>query len=509
LSRIQVIAYLDQDYSQTIDLPEGCEWTYEPTLEDLENFKEEYDVGLIGHGLTDLECALLSDRVRAHCLFFLSGISMTPAMNNLMKCRDGSFLDPDNLAGFLTRDLKDYFNKPYGQKVYLSSVEIAPSFQGRIHWEGMNFCQLEGDFGLNFQQLAYWRMIMPLEPDQPLEIWLEYSHSNEAEITLRAELFALNGEGSLLQQWIFSEEDLEKPCILESSDKGFLFFSLMARGKGQISVVSLHSRFSRHGKGLFLPGGKRFVTKKGEEFFHYFDPGDCKPPLAVYFSGYRMQEGFEGYYIMRRMHCPFLLISDPRLEGGAFYLGDREYEDGIRSVINHYLKLLGFGRSSLILSGMSMGTFGALYYGARLQPAYIILAKPLTSLGNIARAERLDRPGGFPTSLDVQWKQMRSLTNEASDQLNRKFWKRFSEANWSHTTFAIAYKIEDDYDRTAYRDILLHLKGNGTRVIGQGRHGRHNDNTGEMVSFFLRQYQNILRKAYGRQPDKEEKNGTG
>lgn len=43
-----------------------------------------------------------------------------------------------------------------------------------------------------------------------------------------------------------------------------------------------------------------------------------KPPLNVYFSGYRTAEGFEGYYMMKRMNAPFLLIGDPRVEGGSF-----------------------------------------------------------------------------------------------------------------------------------------------------------------------------------------------
>lgn len=43
-----------------------------------------------------------------------------------------------------------------------------------------------------------------------------------------------------------------------------------------------------------------------------------KPPLAVYFSGYRTQEGFEGYYMMRGFGCPFILVTDPRSEGEPF-----------------------------------------------------------------------------------------------------------------------------------------------------------------------------------------------
>ena len=43
-------------------------------------------------------------------------------------------------------------------------------------------------------------------------------------------------------------------------------------------------------------GGQRFTDEKRDEFIHYFNPGDMKPPLNVYFSGYRPAEGFEGYF---------------------------------------------------------------------------------------------------------------------------------------------------------------------------------------------------------------------
>ena len=60
------------------------------------------------------------------------------------------------------------------------------------------------------------------------------------------------------------------------------------------------------------------------------------------FSGYRTAEGFEGYFMMKRMNAPFILIADPRIEGGAFYLGSENYEQAIRKVIQNALDYLGF-----------------------------------------------------------------------------------------------------------------------------------------------------------------------
>ena len=73
-------------------------------------------------------------------------------------------------------------------------------------------------------------------------------------------------------------------------------------------------------------------------------------------------EGFEGYFMMNKMNAPFILIGDPRLEGGSFYLGSETFEQGIINVIQNALDFLGFKHDELILSGLSMGSFGALYY---------------------------------------------------------------------------------------------------------------------------------------------------
>lgn len=48
--------------------------------------------------------------------------------------------------------------------------------------------------------------------------------------------------------------------------------------------------------------------------------------LNVYFSGYWIVEGFEGYYMMKCMNVLFLFIGDFCVEGGSFYIGLFEYE---------------------------------------------------------------------------------------------------------------------------------------------------------------------------------------
>ena len=295
------------------------------------------------------------------------------------------------------------------------------------------------------------------------------------------------------------EEQLQDVFRIDNeSDQGPVFVSILARGTGSLNIISLHDRHSRRGHGFFLPGGERLVSSKGEEVFVYFEKGDMKPPLAVYFSGYRTQEGFEGYYMMRGFGCPFILVTDPRSEGGAFYLGDSEFEQMITDYVTDKLDELGLTKDELVLSGASMGTFGSLYYGSKLSPHALLLAKPLANMGNVARNERILRAGGFATSLDILMKNYDNLSDEAIEQLNNRMWDRFDSADWSHTKFIISYLYEDDYDPDGYPSILSHLKSSGVEVYGKGSHGRHTDNSSNVMAWFKSQYNNLLHDDFSR-----------
>lgn len=301
------------------------------------------------------------------------------------------------------------------------------------------------------------------------------------------------------QVWEFDEEQLQDVFRIDNeSDQGPVFVSILARGTGSLNIISLHDRHSRRGHGFFLPGGERLVSSKGEEVFVYFEKGDMKPPLAVYFSGYRTQEGFEGYYMMRGFGCPFILVTDPRSEGGAFYLGDSEFEQMITDYVTDKLDELGLTKDELVLSGASMGTFGSLYYGSKLSPHALLLAKPLANMGNVARNERILRAGGFATSLDILMKNYDNLSDEAIEQLNNRMWDRFDSADWSQTKFIISYLYEDDYDPDGYPSILSHLKSSGVEVYGKGSHGRHTDNSANVMAWFKSQYNNLLHDDFSR-----------
>lgn len=494
--KIRVLQLGRTDLSKETDLCPGTEWNYEPQMDPED---PEYDAAIIDRMLTDQEAGILARIVRAHCLFLLDDIPLSAEMDAMMKSRCGVRIARRDLKHFLEHELRNYYGRPYGEKFDPHSLAVSPGFRGSVSWHGFTEAVLDGDFGEVMKQAAYWRGNIPVEEGQAIDFWLEYEKNGSVEIELQIVQFLSGSVSSVQNVWTFTEEELKNPVTVDNQKKaGPLFVSLRAKGSGMLRITALHDRYSRRGIGAFLPGAQRLTTDSREEIFTYFDPGDRKPPLCVYFSGYKTMEGFEGYRMMRRMGRPFVLVSEPRLEGGAFYLGSPEYEDMLKNALQGYLDELGFTREQAVFSGLSMGTFGALYYGTMIRPAWMIVGKPLASLGNMAEAERLERPGGFPTSLDVLWKQYRSLEHSAAEKLNHRFWDRFDRTDWSGSTFIAAYMIEDDYDADAYQRLISHIGSSGARVFGKGLHGRHNDDTSGIVGWFLRQYSRVLREEYDR-----------
>lgn len=494
---IQILQLGTEDWSKCYQLPDYLKIDF--SEEFLKAPKFAYDLVFIDRPIRKNELLPLCTATKAHTLYVTERATSDEVLQELFFRKAAKCIAIENVQDFLTNEARNYFPKPYGEKSSLTRIAIAQGFSGKVMWNG-NYCvSLDGEYGEEFHQIAYWRYNLPLEKNQAVEIWLEYSKDPEVEIALSATQFYPGSISAVQKTWYFTEKDLENMVLLDNEkERGSIFLSLLARGKGKLNIIAMNDRISRRGHGVFLPGGQRYVASNREEIFHYFDPGDLKPPLAVYFSGYKTLQGFEGYYMMRNMGCPFLLIAEPRLEGGSFYMGSQEYEEALADIIRKYTKELGFTGNQVVLSGLSMGTFGALYYGCDILPHAIILGKPLASIGDVAANERLYRPGGFPTSLDVLQKVSGGTDKEAVCRLNERFWNKLDGTAWINTKFVISYMIEDDYDATAYQTLLSHVKGSGMKIYGKGIHGRHNDDTGSIVAWFKNQYDKILQEDFSR-----------
>lgn len=506
MKTVQVLQLGAEDFKQLMPVSECAKWCYEPDFSQLP--EKDFDVVILDREITGDEFEFLVRFTKAYTLFITETLfsQKNDAVQKLLVRRKGRVLSREELETLLKVELPDYFPKHYGEKLSPDQLSVAQGFRGSIYWRGFEGVSLTGDFGEELTQAVFWRLNLPVESGQAIEFWLEYAKDASIEIALEITMFYLQYGMPVSERiWTFSERELEDVVYIENKENrlGYIFIALKAKGSGKLTVTALHDRHSRRGKGLFLPGGGRRVTSNREEVFYYFDPGNLTPPMNVYFSGYKTAEGFEGYHLMRSLGHPFLLIAEARLQGGGAYMGSEEYENMLEQVIRDCMEELGFQNTEVILSGISLGSFGSLYYGCKIRPHTILIGKALASFGDIANNERINRPGGFPTSLDMLHWFCGSLNQRAVRRLNDRFWNAFDQVDWSGTQFAVAYMIEDDYDNKAYGMLQSHLRGAGAKIYGKGLHGRHNDDSQGIVSWFVNQYHRILREDFG-----DESGGT-
>ncbi|MBR5578877.1 MAG: accessory Sec system protein Asp2 [Lachnospiraceae bacterium] len=463
--------------------------------------KKPYDLVIIDKIPEKEELAFLYEATKEYCLYITADIQLQEEALQFFNRKMGKRIEKQEIPVFLQTEAKNYFPSSYGEKFGFNNFSISQKFKGKIRWTGNYSVHLEGDFGEELKQIGFWRNNIPIDKGQALELWLEYKKDANVELALTVVHFASGTISTVEQQWFFTQEDMKQPVIIDNRKSyGPIFVYLSARGKGTLDIIALHDRYSRRGHGYFIPGGERYVTSEREEVFAYFNPGDLKPPLHIYFSGYKTKQGFEGYHLMKSMKSPFLLIAEARLEGGSFYLGSKEYEELLIGIMKKYRDQLGFTGSDVIMSGLSMGTFGALYYSPDLLPHSVVLGKPLASIGYIAENERIKRPSGFPTSLDVLKYVKNHYKKEDREEVNEIFWEKLEKVHWGDTKFVISYMIEDDYDSNAYQNLITRLDPKGIQIYGKGIHGRHNDNTYEIVRWYRSQLKKILREDYNRRP---------
>ena len=495
--KIRILQLGAQNWKDIYQFPQNVVLTFAECFEDVP--KKPYDMCFLDRDLLPEEIEPLGKAIKAYTLFVTDKVSLQGMQKEFCEQKKYKCLAEQEIQTFLLEVVSNYFPGSYGEKFNMRELAIAQGFKGKVKWNGNYSVSIQGDYGKELKQIAFWCNNVPIEKGQAIELWLEYKKDPSVQIALSVTQFVQGTLSDVQQRWFFSEEELNDLVVLDNQmDYGVIFVSLLACGEGNLDIIALNDRYSRRGHGCFIPGGERYVAPNREEVFCYFDPGDRKPPLNVYFSGYKTKQGFEGYNLMRSMGSPFLLIAEPRMEGGCFYAGAEEYENIIKNVIHKHMDELGFSNDEVILAGISMGAFGALYYGCDIRPHAMILGKPLASIGSIAGNETLHRPGGFATSLDVLKYLSKGADKTAIQNLNARFWDKFDATNWSQSKFIVAYMIEDDYDKTAYTDLISHLQSEGVQLYGKGLHGRHNDATGGIVNWFVSQFKNVLREDFKR-----------
>ena len=397
---------------------------------------------------------------------------------------------------------RQYFARPFGQKLEMRTALVSPFHAPEWSFEGNSYITTRLDDGSgDFRQLVMWRENISYESDHPLELWPEFVIDPGCEIEFGVQLIQTGTPDVIAYQRRYSSVELSEPILFSEPTSGYLSCSIFARGRGEVKVGPVHYRHSRLGAGQFLPGGRRIVDSRREELFFYFHPGNLRPPLNIYFAGYRPAEGFEGYYMMEGLGHPFLLVTDPRLEGGRFYLGSQELESALLQVIRDHIHGLGFSEQDVIFSGLSMGSFGALYYGSQFSALAIIAGKPIIDLGHVAARGRLVRPRDFLTIFDIV-----NFWDRADDRGTPTTVSSFTQAltqRWNgdpgfgDTKILMSYMEQDDYDNEAYYTLLNSQTDKPTTVIARGYQGRHNDDSASIVTWFVNQYRRVINEYTG------------
>ena len=390
MEQIHILQLGKEDWNNIYTLPPNVSLKFMEKFEKVPD--KQYDLFFLDRTPLEDEVPLLYQAVKAYTLFITKYVDISGKVAWLCCSKRAQHIAVKNIQTFLLQEAKYYYPKPQGEKLDLKYWTIAQGFSGKVMWDE-NSVTLEGDYGEELGQVAFWRYNVYLPQGQMLDFWLEYSKDPSVSVSLEITQFVEGSLAEIAEHWKFDETESAQVIQVESKQGGQAFVSICARGSGTLRIIALHKRNSRGSHGYFLPGGDRYVTSDREELFCYFDPRDMKPPLNVFFSGWEIPERFQGYNLNRKLGCPFLLLKEHRLRGGSFYVGSKEYEAMVLSVIRNYMRELGFSSNQVILSGLSMGAYASMYYGCDIRPHALVLMKPLAGIGNVAANEKYSRPG--------------------------------------------------------------------------------------------------------------------
>jgi accessory secretory protein Asp2 len=491
-----------EDWSASFDRPAGVDWSFVAADDEV-----GFDAALIGRvdvTVMDAPCPLprleaIGALIRPYTLLVARELEaeLDDAYRELLARKGAAYTDLSERQRLVEELPRRFFSRPFGQKLEIRKALVSPFHRSEAWFEGNAYLATRVDDDReDFRQLVMWKENIAYDSERAVELWPEFLLDPGCEIEFAVQLIKTGTHDVIAFQKRYSQAELAEPIVFAEPTSGYLSCSVFARGHGVVKLGPIHYRHSRLGAGQFLPGGRRIVDRRREELFYYFHPGNLEPPLNIYFAGYRPAEGFEGYFMMEGLGHPFLLVTDPRLEGGRFYLGSEELEGELRRVIREHVDDLGFREQDVIFSGLSMGSFGALYYGSQFDALAIIAGKPIVDLGHVAERGRLVRPNEFFTIFDIVnfWASSGHEGDAADvDAFTAALVDRWrGEPGFGNTRILLSYMEQDDYDDEAYYTILGSQTGKTTTVIARGYQGRHNDDSPSIVTWFSNQYRRVI-----------------
>ncbi len=373
---------------------------------------------------------------------------------------------------------------------------------------------LEGEFGIELRQILMWKEPVPVGRGEKVTLWQEFSLPGSTfagantirELVMCVRLYTDGGEQRIAREWRFNllgagDEPFESEPMPADGD---LCVTLLASGYGEVVIGPLHCRF---GTTEYL----REVTDNHEEILYKFMPCEAfsykgvptadmraqNRVLNVCFSDYCPDEAPEGDDRMWSLGAAYLLIADPRGSGGYFYknkAGDASYESEVRDLIERAMDYLGLSSDRLIMTGVSMGGYAALYYGAQMGAAAIVLEKPVLHPGRMAINEKSVRPGTFPQSLEMAYYMAGGIEPEKLGTLDEALWDVVGASNLSGTEIAVAYMRRDDFDPDAFETLVDKTYESGASVYGKSFAGRHLDDAKELMDWAMEQHRQIIER---------------
>lgn len=458
---------------------------------------------LLGVGAPVWDDPALFALLPANAILYDERCSLSAEIEHIADLKNAQALDFTDRARLVHIIHYDYFPGRWAFKLPFDTLRVANTFTGDVIQNGQAGCTLQGDFGADFTTIATWTQSSWSYADWYETFYPECQFSAHVDVRLTVRVVTI-ADGELVSTHTLDGDHLQQGVTFYVGKKNsFIMVSVAAKGEGSVTLGRQHVNRTREGYGHLFVGGKMVsdYSQLAQGVATYFDAGDLKPPLMVYFSGWHGAETFEGNFMMRMFRAPYLLVTDNRLEGGAFYYGSALLEQKIVDVIQDTLHRLGFGPHDLIFMGLSMGTNAALYFGAQLLPRAIVVGKPLPELGTVARNGRLLRPDEFGEAEDMLLLLEGSTDERAITAVNNHFWEKFKLADFSHTILAIAYMKQDDYQPDAFARLYQQLsKQNGrVQLLHKGIIGRHNDNTTAVINWFMRIARLTLQNEFDRQ----------
>ncbi|CAK1238547.1 accessory Sec system protein Asp2 [Fructobacillus cardui] len=394
---------------------------------------------------------------------------------------------PEEVANRIFRDL--YLGQA-GFPTRFSETQFLPvkNYCWQLKRSGRFSTAISGDFGDDYQQIGTFKTFPgDYQPGQENLVYCDYEQTGDAELAL---CFVFYHNGNLQQLQMIQGPAMQRLTAIKApaSYQDYQIL-VLAKGKGSLDLHNVHQRRSRHGLGYFLPGGRRDMTEDGQEVLSYFNPGTKKGPLVVLFVGTRLYvEGFEMMGPLSDLGYPYLLFTDSRTQGGAFMVGNEEYEDLVTEKIRSAQETARVTADELILTGYSMGSYAAMYYAGKVAADHLVLAKPIINLGTFtARGDFAHSGVNHDWILDVRYLLTGRLDQSDTKRLDQKLWHSLNQLTWRNGEVSLFTMTQDEYDGESLPKLLDYFRHNNVTVNRQQMPGHHEDQVDAMVEFLKKE----------------------